>query len=149
MKRLAFLFAAMLVLVLFALPMPALAETPLSGAVAGFLDGILFPVLNAVLVALVGWAVVKIGRKYHLDFLVENEDVIERAAYKGITLAEEKAAKMMKNSNLTLSSNKKLDLAVSKVLEAAPRLTRQQAEEYVEALLPRLKGAGATGGMVL
>ncbi len=140
---LAICFSLMLFVLLA--PLPALAGTPLSGAVAGFMEGVVFPFLTAALMTLVGWAVVKVGKKYDLEILLDNEEAIERAALKGISLAEEYAAKRLKSSDIKMTGYEKLDTAVAQVLKAAPKLTHREAEEYVEALLARLNNVGATG----
>jgi len=120
-------------------------EITIGPALADVATGVLFPLLNAVLVILIGWAVAYIGKKYKIDALAGYQSLIQEAAYKGISLAEEYAAKRLKTSKIKLGSSEKLNIAVGQVLAAAPRLTREQATDYVESLLGRLRGVGATG----
>lgn len=142
MKR---FFGFFLLSLLFFFPAAAFAATPLSTAAAGFLSTFVFPLLSAFLLGLISWAVSRISKKWHLDFLIKNEGLIEKAAYRGITYTEEIAARRVKESALKLTGNEKLDLAVSQVLAAAPELSREQASGYVHSLLARLPGVGATG----
>ena len=148
MKRALALIALVTLMLLW--PVLALAEeTGLSAAIAGFLQGVVFPVLGALLMALVSWAVVKIAKKYNLDILLQNEALIRNAAWRGIGLAEEYAAKKLKESDIKIGGSEKLSIAVAQVLNAVPKLTREQAEQYIESLLPSLKGVGATGEKTL
>lgn len=132
-------------LVLFASVAFAADEATLGGALADVFTGVIFPLLNAALVILIGWAVAYIGKKYKLDALAGYQTLIQEAAYKGISLAEEYAAKRLKESKVKIGSSDKMNIAIGQVLTAAPKLTRQEAVDYVEALLGRLKGVGATG----
>lgn len=119
--------------------------TPLGEALSGFMTGTVFPLVNAFLAALIGWAVLKIGKKYKIDALIGSEFLIQEAARKGIALAEEMAANRLKTSRITMTSSSKLNLAVAQVLKAAPKLTQIEAEGYVESILARTKGVGAIG----
>ena len=119
--------------------------TPLGQALAGFMTDVVFPIGNALLVALIGWVMLKIGTKYKIDALASKEDLIQSAALKGIALAEEYAANKLKTANFKLTSNEKLNLAVAQVLKAAPKLTEDEAKDYVNSMLAKVAGAGATG----
>ena len=129
-----------------AFPAPAIADgTPLAVAASGVMTGFIFPLLTALLIGLVAWAVVKIGTKYKLDVVLNNEKLIESFALKGITYAEEYAANKLKQSNIKVTSDDKMNLAIAQVLQSAPKLTADQAGEYVQSILARITGAGATG----
>ena len=161
MKRIRFynLLALLFVIVVVFLVFPAMglyaadatdtaataAASPLSEALSGFLSGFLFPLINALVVGLIGWAVVSVGKKYKIDALVSSEALIQNAAYKGIALAEEMAAKKLKATAVTITSNEKLNIAIAQVLKAAPKLTQEEASAYVESTLAKIKGSGATG----
>lgn len=138
-----FLFVFMLA------PACVYAGTQLSAAVADFLSAVVWPLVSAFIAAAAGWAAVWIGRKYKLAYLVENERRIEDAAYRGVAFAEETAAKLLKEKNIKVSSNEKLNMAVAEVLKSAPSVTREQAELIVESILARVFGAGASGDVVV
>jgi len=137
-------FCLLPVICLAAVPVTDATGTPLGQALADFFTNTLFPVINALLIGLIGWAVIKIGNKYKIDALIDAELMIQNAAAKGIALAEEMAAKKLKTANIKVSGNEKLDIAVAQVLQAAPKISRDQAQEYVEAILAKTKGTGAT-----
>jgi hypothetical protein len=148
MNRLFFsLFAVVFLMTyLFLATAAAAAETE---GVSGFLVNFIVPLGAALLVGLVNWAVYAVARKYNLDIVLRNQDVIERAALKGISLAEEYAAQALKQKNIRLSGNDKLNMAIDQVLSAAPKLSREEASEWVNAVLARVKGVGATGEKVV
>jgi hypothetical protein len=151
MRRL-FLALTMGMLLFCALPGPATAgeaASPLGLSLADFMSGTVFPLLSALVMALVGWAAVSIGKKYKIDALIANEALIQDAAYKGVALAEEYAARLLKEKNIKLTGSLKLDRAIAQVLKAAPQISREDAREYVESVLARVKGAGATGETVV
>ena len=152
MKRFFAILCLFLAALLFTAPGLVLAEdagTPLGGALADFMSGTLFPLINALVLGLVGWAAVTIGKKYKIDALIASEGLIQDAAYKGVTLAEEWAAKRLKTANIRVSSSEKLNLAIAQVLKAAPLISRDEAREYVESVLARVTGAGATADKVV
>lgn len=145
MKKLFVSWVGLFFLIFVFAPLAFAGGSPLAVAAAGVLQTFVFPLLTALLMGLVSWAVVKIGKKYHLDIVLNNEKLIESAALKGISYAEEEAADKLKASNIRLTSSDKLNLAVAEVLQAFPKLTDVQAAEYVRSVLGRITGAGATG----
>lgn len=147
-KSLALLTGLLLLTLL--LPSLALAETAgLGEPLAALLTQTVTPLLGAVLLALLSWAMAKLAAKWKLDFLVRNQELIEKAAYKGICYAEEYAANKLKAANVKISSSEKLNLAVAQVLKAVPGIELETARDWVEALLARVSGAGATGDAAL
>jgi len=155
MKRHALLIISMLcfaVALVSAFLIPAFAAdgaaavgTPLGESISGVLSGTVFPLINALLAGLIGWAVVHIGNKYKIDALINSEALIQSAAYKGVSMAEEFAARKMKTMNIKIASSQKLNMAIAQVLNAAPKLTQEEAAGYVESALAKITGVGATG----
>jgi len=138
---------AIISLTLLATVSPVFAEggTPLAEALAGIMSGVVFPVVTFFLVGLLGIALNRLASKYKLDILDRNRDAIDRAAHAAIAYVEEFSAKKIKQSNVKLGSNEKLNLAVSKIIESVPAITEEQARFVAESMLAKVKGAGATG----
>jgi hypothetical protein len=154
MKKLVSVFSAAVVLVVAATvafaadPLPA--HSPIAEAAAGSfvqaLTGTVFPLLAAGIVGLVGWAFRKLAVKWHMEGLLVHQDLVEKAALQGISLAEERAAAMVKNSLAQkLTGREKLALAIGHVTSVVPNVSIDQATNIVKALLARIPGVGATG----
>jgi ABC-type phosphate transport system ATPase subunit len=56
---------------------------------------------------------------------------------------------MVKESGVSLPGGDKLNMAVARIMAQSPEISQDRAEELVESILARLKGAGATGDKVL
>jgi hypothetical protein len=153
MKRfcsLLFIAGMALMVAVFALPGMALAEDPtFAGALAGILSQVVFPLVAAVVMGLVGWAVTWAAKKWKLGFLLESEEYLQRLAFTAVSFVEERAAKMVKESGVSLPGGDKLNMAVARIMAQSPEISQDRAEELVESILARLKGAGATGDKVL
>lgn len=120
-------------------------QNPVGGAVSGVLTGVVFPVLSALLMGLVGVVLNKIRQKFNLQISQQAQDNLEMLAQKGIAFAEEKAAAWAKEGVTKLTGREKLDTAIAYMMNAAPKVTHEQAENLVHAVLGRVYGAGATG----
>ncbi len=143
-----------LFIVLFALFVPCLAlaiepANPVGEAAAGLLSGVVFPVLAALLMGLVGVVLDKLRRKYNIQISAENEQRLRDIALSGIAYAEEKAAAAVKANVSTITGKTKLDIAIARIMAAAPQLTREQADHLVHITLGRAHGAGATGNKAI
>lgn len=147
-----------LVLLVLLVPCFAFAQEPNPGlpaiasgagvvgeAVASLLTGVVFPVLAALLVGLVGVVLNKLRSKYNLDISAATEQRLADLARSGIAYAEEKAAAYAKAELGKITGAQKLDLAIAHILNAAPTVSRQQADVLVHAMLGRAFGPGATG----
>lgn len=150
MRGLGVLFVFGVILLLFAVNMaPEAAMAGDSAGVAypmtGFLSGVLFPLLFAVLVVLACWAVIWVARFLKMEVLLNGQVHTQRLVMTAVEFAEERAAKMVKHFGLEISGHEKLNMAVKRILESEPKLNRKKAEELVEAALSRLQGFGATG----
>ncbi len=155
MKRISFLLVAIVCFALAALlaaPLVFAAEeaaTPVSGALTTALVNTVFPILGALVLALLGMALRWAGKKWKIEALQGDQEWLRNAAWDAVAYVEELAAKQIKSKEITLSSNQKLDLAVAKVLESSPKVSRERAEQLIESALALAKGAGATGERVL
>jgi hypothetical protein len=101
------------------------------------------PLFSAFVLGLLSILLQRLAKKYHLDFLVQNQQLIDGWALKGISYAEEQAAKAMKNSQ-TLKGEDKLRLAVAYVIDKMPAVSEDEAKRIIESLLAQIPGLGAT-----
>jgi hypothetical protein len=143
MKKLIFTIITAIIV----LPFVALAEETTAGgqAVASLLEGVVFPVVTAFLLGLVGIVINKVRIKYNLDISAEKQSQLESLALRGIAYAEEKASDYAKNKAKTLTGSDKLDIAVAHILTAMPKISDRQAEAIVNSVLGQVKGLGASG----
>lgn len=119
------------------------AASPAPAALAAFLTDTVFPVVTALFMGVVTIFLNRLGAKYKVDALTQRGNFLERLAYQGITLAEERAAQLI-GSKSTLTGRDKLDIAVSHVLSVMPKVSDASARRLVESLLAQIPGAGAT-----
>jgi len=122
-----------------------------SGALAGLLQGTVFPVVTSLFMGVVSVFLNRLGRKYQIEALTKRNNILEQFAYQGITLAEETAARMLKERE-TLTGQEKLDLAIAHVCSVMPAVSQEQASALIHSLLAQTPGVGATkdkaiGGM--
>ncbi len=153
MKRFSTLFALSLWFILAAIGIVFAADTPTTlapvaaspapAAVALFLQGTVFPIIGSFLLGILSIFLNRLGNKYKIDALTQRNNLIERAAFQGITLAEEKAAQYIANQQ-SFSGSAKLEIAVAHVLSVIPSVSAEQAEAITESLLARISGIGAT-----
>lgn len=122
---------------------PPSAVSDSSVAAATFLQGTIFPVLTALFMGLVAVFLKKLGEKFGIDTLSQKNNILERLALQGITLAEEKAAQLI-GSRAALTGNQKLDVAVGHILTFMPKISPSQAGALVESMLAQISGVGAT-----
>lgn len=114
--------------------------------VMSILQQTLFPVITAFLMAVATIAINKIAKKFGAEASLANNALIERAVVQGIGLAEEVAAKAMKDGiDKKVGGNEKLSIAVEHVKDMVPTITHEQAVNIIEGTLARLRGVGATG----
>ncbi|MBE2888964.1 hypothetical protein [Geobacter anodireducens] len=119
------------------------AANPAPAALAAFLTDTIFPVVTALFMGVVTIFLNRLGAKYKIDALTQQGNFLERLAYQGITLAEERAAQYV-GSKSTLTGRDKLDIAVGHVLSVMPKVGEASARRLVESLLAQIPGAGAT-----
>lgn len=126
---------------------PALAipdlVSPAPAALATFLQGTVFPIIGSLLLGVLSIFLTRLGNKYKIESLTQRNNLIERAAFQGITLAEEKAAQFI-GSQQQLTGSHKLDLAIDYILSVVPSVTPERAQAITESLLAQIPGLGAT-----
>ena len=87
---------------------------------------------------------IKLGNKFHIDAISQKNNFLEKLAFQGITLAEEKAAQLA-GSRSALTGDQKVDIAISHVLHFMPKISATQAQSIVESILAQVAGVGSTG----
>lgn len=117
-------------------------------ALADVLRQSVFPILGALLMGILTPLINRLGVKFKIDALTQQNNLLERAALQGISYAEERAAQLV-GSKLSLTNSNKLDIAISHVLSVMPRVTHEQADTMVHSLLAQIPGMGATGSAVV
>ena len=146
MKKLCSLLFATLCLLapLAALAAEELAANPVGEAVAGALSGVVFPVLAALFVGLVGLVLEKLRQRYNLQISAAQQQRLEEAARAAVAYAEERAAAAVKANLVKITGREKLDLALAFLLQQTPKLSREQADALVHAALGKSFGLGAS-----
>lgn len=115
------------------------ASTP--DAVKELLDKVIFPIFTGMILSLLSILIHYVSRKYKLEGLIANQELIEKAALQGIALAEEKAAQAIQGK---LTGDMKLRLAIEHIQGVIPTITYGQARNVIEGMLARIPGVGAT-----
>jgi hypothetical protein len=111
---------------------------------AQFLSGVVFPLILAIVLILIGKVARKIDKKYDIELFQNNLHLLEDLARNAAMFAEERAAAWAKQKK-GVSSSEKLNDAVKWMLKQAPQLSDEEARDYIEAVLPGLyAGIGAT-----
>lgn len=111
-------------------------------AVWEMLDKVVFPIVSAFILSLLSILIHRVSAKYKLDALVTHQDLIEKAALQGISLAEEKAAQYV---GTKINGEVKLRIAIEQMRGVIPTITYEQARRVIEGMLARIPGVGATG----
>ena len=117
---------------------------PAPAAVVAFLQQTVFPVVGSLLMGVVSMFLIKLGNKFHIDAISQKNNFLEKLAFQGITLAEEKAAQLA-GSRSALTGDQKVDIAISHVLHFMPKISATQAQSIVESILAQVAGVGSTG----
>ncbi len=136
-----------LLLSIFIMPLTAAAadvENPVGESVSHLLLTVVFPVLTAFLLGLLGIVLDKLRQKFNLQISGKQEERLELLAYQGITAVEELAADRVKNNLKTLTGREKLDIALAKLLSAIPEISEERARLVIESMIARTEGVGAT-----
>jgi hypothetical protein len=124
----------------------ATETTPTSGeALAAFLSSVIFPVVSAFLVGLVGIILNKVRQKYNVNISMDTQAYLEQLAAQGVARAEELAAQAVKKNYDKFTGREKLNSAMNHILLMAPKITPEKAEALVHAALAKMDGVGATG----
>lgn len=126
----------------------ALVPPPALAVLAEFLQGTVFPIIGSLLLGVLSIFLTRLGNKYKIESLTQRNNLIERAAFQAITLAEEKAAQYI-GSQQQLTGSGKMDLAIEYILSAVPSVTPERAQAITESLLAQIPGIGATKGTAI
>ena len=109
----------------------------------------LFPLLEVMTVVVINVLLMYLGKRFKLDGLMRSRQLIEKATVDAISYAEEKALEYAKERSSegrhTMTSNDKLNLAISRLLKDVPKIDRHQARDYIESIIGQLTGVGSTG----
>jgi hypothetical protein len=122
----------------------AAVPNPFGDALTTLLTNVIFPFFGALTLGVVTWAAKKIGNKFKIETLAQDNNFLTSIAAQGIAFAEEKAANFAKNAQ-PLTGNDKLNSAIAYVMQMAPKVSEAQAQSLVTAALAMLPGVGATG----
>ena len=147
-----FLFVALLFGPLLPLSLAAEVVAPspdYGGVLAEFLSIVVFPILAAVLLGLVGVVLNKVRQKYNLTISAQQEAILDDLVRKGIAYAEERAAAALKKGVARYTGNQKADEAIAFILSQSPHLPMAAIEAKVMAWLGMTPGVGATGNKAL
>ena len=117
----------------------------MGGAISVVLSNVVFPLLALVLSTLLILAAKKLYNYLGIKNTSELESLLEKGAYSAVALAEEAAAKKLKETEITLPGNEKLTLAMASLMKKVPKISKEQAEEAIESILGKVKGMGASG----
>lgn len=124
-------------------PVVAAAVSPAPAALATFLQGTIFPIIGSLLLGVLSLFLTRLGNKYNIESLTQRNNLIERAAFQGIALAEEKAAQFI-GSQRQITGSQKLDIAIDHILSVIPSVAPERAAAITESLLAQIPGIGAT-----
>jgi len=137
----------MFVAIVFSVPCYAFAtdvQTQAGSALKQVINETLIPLLVSVVGALVSLVLIKVKQKLNLNISQQQEAWINRQAENAVQFVAEKTAAKLKIDNISFTSNEKLETAIAYLITRAPKLTRDQADQYIHAAIARIPGAGAT-----
>jgi hypothetical protein len=117
----------------------------LTTAVNGVINNTLIPIIIAFIGSLVSLILIKLKKKLNIQVAAETEAWLQNQAESAVQLVAEKAAARLKVEKVSFTKNEKLNIAIAALISKAPKLTREQADEYVHSALARIPGIGATG----
>jgi len=107
-----------------------------------FIVQVVFPIVGAVVMILVGLIAQKLNKKFKTELFTENLEIMEGLTARAIDFAEEKASAWAK-AKQKITSNEKLDVAIGWLMQHSPKMTREQAKDWIESILPATN-SGAT-----
>jgi hypothetical protein len=107
-----------------------------------FIVQVIFPIVGAIVMILVGLIAAKLNKRFKTEIFTQNLSMMQGLALNAIDYAEEKAATWAKNKQY-ITSNDKLDAAIAWLMKQTPKISREQAKEYIESMLP-VTDSGAT-----
>ena len=112
--------------------------------ISGFFVNVIFPVLGAIVLTLIGIFFKKTSDKLGIEINIEHQQRLEELAIGAIGYAEELAADRAKQAS-KITGSEKMDLALGWFMSQAPEVDRAKAREWISSMLALLSGPGATG----
>ncbi len=117
----------------------------LNEAVMGFV-GEIISIVAVILMGFVTLALKKLAEYFNVKITADKQIMIEAAARRAVSFVEERAESYVKHKISGLSSgNEKLDSAITHMVNAGVKISRDQAQEFIEAELAKMAGVGSTG----
>lgn len=105
---------------------------------------IVLPLVLTAMGTMVSWLLKVMKDKYTLDIKMEREEWILWKVEDAIRLAAENSALKQKLEGTGFTSNEKLQTAINFVMAKVPEMTREQAADYIQSVLAKTAGEGAT-----
>ena len=147
MKRL--LIIVLVVIAIMGLVSFAAAAEGLDQAVTGIVDEVM-SILAVVLISFITLALKKVAEYFNVKITADKQIMIEGAARRAVSFVEERATSYVKTKTSGLSSgSEKLDSAITHMVNAGVKISRDQAHEFIEAELAKMDGVGATGTRII
>jgi hypothetical protein len=109
---------------------------------------VVFPILSAAVLGLVGWLTKKLADKFGEEAIMSHKVYIETNAIAAIGYAEERAMEWAKEQN-KITGREKLDMAIGWFIKQIPEISKEQAEQLIISALARIKNVGATDEKVV
>lgn len=123
---------------------PAHVSQDAVNPLVAFLQQSIFPLITAFFMGIVTLFLNRLGKKYGIEALTQQNNLLEKVAFQGITKAEELAA-IYVGSKAALTGQDKLSIAVKHILSVMPKVSQAQAESITHAILAQIPGVGASG----
>ncbi len=116
-----------------------------------FLTQTAFPVIEAIALIAVNVLIVYLAKKFRIEGILKHRESMEKITLDAISYAEEKAEEFVKirgqdnEGRNRLNSADKMNLAISRVMDSIPRISREDARNYIENMIGQVEGVGSTG----
>jgi hypothetical protein len=123
--------------------------TPLAEALGDLVVNTLLPVLVALAGTLASIALYRLKAWLKIKTSAEFDIWVSGRAEEAVQYVGETAAAKLKTAKVKMTGSEKLNIAVARLIERVPSLSREQAEMCVHAALARVSGEGATGKKVI
>lgn len=117
----------------------------LSTSLALAFQNIVVPVMGSAMSLLLTWILLK--TKQHMNIQIKNdtESFLRMKAEEAVQFVSETVAEQIKEaSTLKFSKRHKLEAAISRIIDAMPEISEEDAEKYIYAAVARIEGEGAT-----
>ena len=124
-------------------------DITLGDAIRGLVTDTVIPLVVSLVGALLSAVLIKLKKKFNVQLSAETEDWINKQAENAVQMVAEKAAAKIKYENIQLTGSEKLNMAIAALVTKVPKVTRDQADQYIHAALARISGLGATGDKAL